>query len=543
MKKTHFFKLKLAFLLSLVGFLLLGYLNKVSAGYIPIDDEPCTSDQECNQRYGTEGVRCLSIGSAGKQCYQFVQPTMSGSLQKFTEQIAKDRQAGTMSQESWIGDPERGSIPNILNAISLQIVGTGGSNPSGALGITSSMISYLITTPPVSTKEYLADIGKSLGLTKVAYAQGIGFSGFSNLIPLWKGFRNLAYIFFVIIFLFIGLAIMFRVKIDPKTVITIQNAIPKIVISLILVTFSYAIVGLLIDLIYVILFLSSLIFTGFPGGPGNNTFVAQQKLTNLNFFTVYNWAANIIYGQSPIALIFGIKTNNFTSTLVKLIPVIGPIDSLLTAILDIIVLFLILRLFFSLVISYIMIIINTIFAPIILMMGAIPGSKSTFGGWIRNLLSNILIFPAVAIFFYLIQILVASNGPTWVPPVLGFSGETLTMIIGLGGLFLINRIPDIIKGYFAGRPFTEYGTAIGQALAPVAAGVGLAQTGAKYAVAKRMGVREEDLPKAAEGSWVNLGIRAISRRRAGGGQAEGGQAQPANIQMPEERNEDGTYDW
>ena len=34
-----------------------------------------------------------------------------------------------------------------------------------------------------------------------------------------------------------------RKKIDPKTVVTAQNAIQRVIIALILITFSYAIVG------------------------------------------------------------------------------------------------------------------------------------------------------------------------------------------------------------------------------------------------------------------------------------------------------------
>jgi len=44
---------------------------------------------------------------------------------------------------------------------------------------------------------------------------------------------------------------MFRMKMNPQTVISIENALPKIVIALILITFSFAIAGFLIDLTYI----------------------------------------------------------------------------------------------------------------------------------------------------------------------------------------------------------------------------------------------------------------------------------------------------
>ena len=55
----------------------------------------------------------------------------------------------------------------------------------------------------------------------------------------------------VIILIAAGFMIMFRVKINPQTVVSLQTMIPKLVITLLLVTFSYAIAGLVIDMIYV----------------------------------------------------------------------------------------------------------------------------------------------------------------------------------------------------------------------------------------------------------------------------------------------------
>jgi len=121
---------------------------------------------------------------------------------------------------------------------------------NGAVGATTNLIASLYATPPASSAYYLADLGQRLNLTQPAYAQGIGFSGLTPLLPLWKSARNVAYTFFIFVFLIIGFAIMFRAKINPQTVVTIQSAIPKAVVALILVTFSYAIAGLMIDLMY-----------------------------------------------------------------------------------------------------------------------------------------------------------------------------------------------------------------------------------------------------------------------------------------------------
>lgn len=134
----------------------------------------------------------------------------------------------------------------------------------GAIGTMGNLIAMTFTIP-VHTADYTRYLAQNFGISKHAYAannstsdsNGIGFAGLSPLIPIWTAFRNITYLLFVIVFVAIGLAIMLRVHIDPRTVMTIENQIPKIIIGLILVTFSFAIAGFLIDLMYVGISLST----------------------------------------------------------------------------------------------------------------------------------------------------------------------------------------------------------------------------------------------------------------------------------------------
>ncbi|MDP2586126.1 MAG: hypothetical protein Q8P29_04580 [Candidatus Levybacteria bacterium] len=126
----------------------------------------------------------------------------------------------------------------------------------GAIGGMNSMISMLYT-PPVRTSDYIQNLAQNFGITKKTYAQqtGTGFDGLKPLLNLWTAFRNIVYLIFVIVFVMIGLAIMLRIKIDPRTVMTIQNQIPKIIIGILLVTFSFAIAGFLVDMMWVLIYL------------------------------------------------------------------------------------------------------------------------------------------------------------------------------------------------------------------------------------------------------------------------------------------------
>ena len=129
-----------------------------------------------------------------------------------------------------------------------------GQGGGGAIGVMSHMISVLYT-PPLHTGDYFANLAQNFGIVKPAYAQGTGFEGLKPVLGLWTAFRNIVYLIFTIVFVVIGLLIMFRVKIDPRTVMTIQNQIPKIIVGIVLVTFSYAIAGFLIDMMYASIYL------------------------------------------------------------------------------------------------------------------------------------------------------------------------------------------------------------------------------------------------------------------------------------------------
>lgn len=144
-----------------------------------------------------------------------------------------------------------------------------GYTPSngGAVGFFGSAISALYT-PPINLPGYMKSVADDFGVVKHTYAassNGIGFDRLSPLQGVWTTFRNLSYLVFVVIFVVIGFAVMLRVKIDPRTVMTIENQIPKIIIGLLLVTFSYAIAGFLVDMMYVTTYLTVNVLTTAQG--------------------------------------------------------------------------------------------------------------------------------------------------------------------------------------------------------------------------------------------------------------------------------------
>ncbi len=124
-------------------------------------------------------------------------------------------------------------------------------NGGGVLGIVTGGIAMLYTTP-ASSGQYVSYLSQNFGITKPSYAQsqGIGFESLGPIVGIWAVFRDLSYLLFIFVFIIVGVAIMLRARIDPRTVMTIQNQIPKLIIGIIMVTLSFAIAGVLIDLMW-----------------------------------------------------------------------------------------------------------------------------------------------------------------------------------------------------------------------------------------------------------------------------------------------------
>lgn len=462
--------------------------------------------------------------------------------------IIKDKQDAITqgnNQESWL-DEAMGS--NIISTIKLAtgvipddvLDGTATSwIPGGALGTTTNLIASLYT-PQASGIEYIAQV-KDNFLGKPAYAQGTGFIGLQPLLPIWRGFRNVVYLLASIVFIFIGIMIMLRIKISPQAVINIQNAIPQIITTLILVTFSYAIAGLLIDLTYILqgLAVSTLFFAN--GNPSSLLQMGMTKTLVSNIKTVFGGEA--FYSLSDL-----ISNNGFIQTfdlIGRLLPITqvmvisgilgGGIGALLAAgggplmalgggvlvgggvsvlvlLIFLIIIFIkMVQLLFGLIKAYINVLLKIILAPLEIGLGAFPGMKIGFSSWFIQLFAYLMVFPGVLLFLLFVNIIMEKiqGGGLWTPPLLGFpptaffasglGGSALSSLVGIGAFMLAAKLPDMIpQVIFAIKP-SPWGTAIGEPFKKLGgtANAGLYQ-GAHNAVTSRYETQEAMVPGSAD---------------------------------------------
>lgn len=362
-----------------------------------------------------------------------------------------------------------------------QLTANGCDNTDPSAGSFRSSITkafaYLYT-PQADTATYVADIMNSAGLNiaQPAYAQGLGFSALDPILDTWKALRNVAYLFYVIMFLIIGFMIMFRQKISSQAVVTAQQALPKIIVSLITVTFSYAIAGLLIDTMYIVMYLIIGLFPGqtFAGG----TLSLKEIAMDRNIFQIGTYlltsAGTLANAQESVRAMITSALDTQLSGVADALGLIGGITFAIVFALA--TLFGIFRLFFELLKTYISIIITIVLAPLALMLGALPGNNA-FQAWIKTLVANLAVFPGILLILTLAFMLIGGqyggntankvvpqvqaqgtffqgsyNGGFLPPYIPGSgSGNAISIMLGLGVILIMPDLATQIKKTLGGN--------------------------------------------------------------------------------------------
>lgn len=401
--------------------------------------------------------------------------------------------------------------------------GTGGTDNlqvnNGAIHSTANAIATLVTNTPASGERYVADLlhNMKVGPAQPAYAQvgGLGFASLEPILYAWKQFRNIAYLFFIVITLVIGFMIMMRQKIGSQAAVTAQQAIPQIVIALITVTFSYAIAGFLIDLMYVLMYLFVGLFRDqLSGDPiSKNTFqIAMEMFTN-GIGTVSDSIGTFVEAN--------LGGGGFAEA-------IGSISGLtFTVIVAITYLFATVQLFIELLKTYISIIVSIVLSPLLLMMGALPGRNDVFSGWIKGLVGNLIAYPVVLLLVILHKLMTTQSGLEggFLPPFLMGRGSpgAITALIGLSIMLIAKDLVVQAKKSVnpkGGGIFEQFGQALSSAVSKgwkggeVIPGVGFTDTNKVPVIGKYVGsgkgLLKTAIPAAAGvgGTLVGLGEQA-----------------------------------
>lgn len=264
------------------------------------------------------------------------------------------------------------------------------------------------------------------------------------VLEVWEKMRDLSYSFFILIMVVIGFMIMLRKQIAPRVVVSFTSALPKIFFSLVLITFSYPIVALFIDVGIV---------------------WASSVLLNLGIGEIAAGLPSPPSGGITLGA-FGEFCQRIAVAAFRIFVV--PAEGLLTAILLIsVVLFLFAALcVLSLVIlqllyRYAWIIILTVFAPFLLLLGSLPGQEGLIADWFKRLAVNTLVFPAILLMVYISSSLLVgalagkvehiTGWPEGIAGLLPTVAPTALGVVSLIILLMSFKVPGIIENAIKGR--------------------------------------------------------------------------------------------
>ncbi len=385
-------------------------------------------------------------------------------------------------------------------------------------GLLTKLIATPFMHPPASGTLWLYSSLQNTGFIPKSYAAtGIGFGSIQPLSGVWTALRDIAYLLLVLVIITIGFMIMFRMKLNPQTVISLENSLPKIVIALIIITFSFPLAGFLIDLMYIVI--AIVVSTlgpaaGYTAADINSKqqfFMAAGPAQLFEGINAGHWGVWAVLWDLPNALLnlipfigegikyigafigllfvgpwilqhillpvfsflssispkdlsivfanwdlknFVEKTFDLLSTPVGLIigVILGGlvIIPLLIGILILFtVIFIFFRLFFLLFSSYIKLLLFIAISPILLLMEAVPG-QSAFTNWLKNIVSQLIVFPTIIALIIFSVILMRNAAPSGSDPsnllqppfLFGIDPSSFGLILGFFFLFMI---PDIVK--------------------------------------------------------------------------------------------------
>ena len=317
-------------------------------------------------------------------------------------------------------------IPDNIN-ITAQ---SGGSN-GGLMGFTTDLTRRIFKEQDniTSMSLYAQSLSKEVPFVWSQIAEAAwwgaplqGFTFGTGFFQLWEASRNITYYLIIIPAVALGFAVMFRMQINPQTQITLMRIIPRLLIVILLITFSYPIAALMGQLaepiadigIGLLSFFSSSLTAGTFSWATLNMLILSAVFGTLTFLT-----------GGLFALILGI--------ILLIIAILALIRYLFTA-------------FVIMVKAGFLI----GFGPLILVVAAFPGREGIIKQYFVNLGSNFLALSAISIMFaasYSIIYIGINND--------NFLVMLTLLFVGLGIFWKAPSAPKMVAQMLGAQPMFE----------------------------------------------------------------------------------------
>jgi|GEM_PF-1918519 len=247
---------------------------------------------------------------------------------------------------------------------------------------------------------------------------------------LWMLSTGIAVMGFVIVLIVAGFMVMFRSKLGGQAVVTVTMALRNMVIGLILTVFSYAFGAFFLNLSKFLIVVVAGIFATLM----NKDPVFINDPLNL----IFGAGVSLVFGKSPsipdkFRLILEGIANGFLSSGAGLGSSLGVVGGSIFNVISTICIGIALviasfKIFLKLITVYAKMLIDIIAAPIIFMMGSIPGKQDAIKSWFNRMFSNslipVFIFIIVNLSIYIVETVSLSSTRT--DAMSSFTGGAIT---------------------------------------------------------------------------------------------------------------------
>ncbi|MEI6886700.1 MAG: hypothetical protein WCK31_00515 [bacterium] len=385
----------------------------------------------------------------------------------------------------------------------------------GVISTLAQASGALYSTRPVSLAWQIDNTLNNISPNKEAlaetYLSGMptGATLLETVSKLHSALLNIVLTFYILVFIIIGGAMIFRNKIGGQQYVSIVNSIPRVIVSLVLVIFSFPISGLMIDignvgysLVYDIFVNQLPLSNTGEAKHGNNKFLGLDKNSpflkqllptseQMSIWKIYGFSgatalelgtnSTINFVEPELTAIGKNKDLGITSLIVTVIQGLAKdsikadsgISGIIVFAMTLGAAFAMFKILFSLIKEYLVMLFYPVISPFQFAMYALPGQDKQIMNYIKTMLGSVLSFVGVYAVFVLIvflgqKLLIDTNNNKVNPALLGFNGSVptdLLVSIAAYGLFLLSpSVPEMVKGAIgsSASSFSKYGSQIAE---------------------------------------------------------------------------------
>jgi hypothetical protein len=327
---------------------------------------------------------------------------------------------------------------------------------AGALAFFYNVYNYPLSNMPASAVDGAKNLASKILDAPTANAQGLGFTKLNvtgkggnvkTITALWTASRNASYMVMIVLLIATGFMIMFKQQVSPQASVTVQMILPKLFFAMLAGTFSLAIVGLVIDGVYVSISAIVGLYTissgagitslfSDPGGAIKILQNADSQYIGVVFMGYYLKSAWEVISNTFLNTIYSTAA---ISASVPVIPAYYQVRGIIYGIeigLVIWALWANLKIIYTLYMAYIQLIILTIIGPLQIMMDIIPSKEPQgFEPWIKCVIGNASVFVSTAVIVIVMQAIFNFGAPSSGADACGSNCTPISDTLNINGLF------------------------------------------------------------------------------------------------------------